>query len=78
MAKEPCWNIRSDWRAQLKMPEAYDESSLQKNAKPIYKFGQGVLDGSDVGVSEHKLVLTGYDREIDLNVANPYSDMTDS
>ena len=54
----------------------YDEEAIREKPVPVYKFGEGVLDGGDVTINDLHLTLTGYRHRVDLDVANPYEDMT--
>lgn len=53
----------------------YDEAAMKEKPVPIYKFGEDVLDGDDVSVTDLHLALTGYAQKVDLDLSNPYSDM---
>jgi len=54
----------------------YDaETTAGKNAL-IYKFGVGVVEGSELSVSPDSIKIPGLAQEIDLHVANPYEDMS--
>jgi acetoacetyl-[acyl-carrier protein] synthase len=49
--------------------------SLGKIA-PIYQFGQGVVDGQDLSISDREIGIPGFAKSIDLDLPNPYPDMT--
>jgi acetoacetyl-[acyl-carrier protein] synthase len=56
--------------------EQYDtETTAGKNAL-IYKFGVGVIEGSELGLSPDNISIPGYEQAIDLRVPNPYDDMS--
>lgn len=56
--------------------EQYDtETTAGKNAL-IYKFGVGVIEGSELGLSADGISIPGYEQAIDLRVPNPYDDMS--
>lgn len=50
----------------------YDESAITANPKAIYKFGEGVLEGEDLRVSNKAIHVPGYELSVDLEVENPY------
>lgn len=50
----------------------YDELAMATNPKAIYKFGEGVLEGEDLGVSSKAIQVPGYELPVDLEVENPY------
>lgn len=50
----------------------YDELAMATNPKAIYKFGEGVLEGEDLGVSSKSIQVPGYELDVDLEVENPY------
>jgi acetoacetyl-[acyl-carrier protein] synthase len=56
---------------------AYDESCLRGEARPLYKFGEGVLSGEDLEISDDRVRLPGYEKEISFRLENPYPDMTE-
>jgi acetoacetyl-[acyl-carrier protein] synthase len=56
----------------------YDERMTRGEESPIYRFGEGVLEGSDLEISDARIEVPGYGQPIELNIANPYPDMSDS
>ena len=51
----------------------YDEKALKEIPEPIYRFGNGVIDGDELGVSSAAIDVPGYDQTVDLRVKNPYA-----
>jgi acetoacetyl-[acyl-carrier protein] synthase len=56
--------------------EAYDESMIAGKNSTIYNFGVGVIEGEELTISSDGISIPGQDKEISLNVENPYDDMT--
>jgi len=56
--------------------EAYDESMISGKNSTIYNFGVGVIEGEELTISSDGISIPGQDKEISLNVENPYSDMS--
>ena len=38
-------------------------------------FGEGVLDGPDLGITDQAMTIPGFNNSIELNLENPYKDM---
>jgi acetoacetyl-[acyl-carrier protein] synthase len=53
----------------------YDQSMLQETLSPIYRFGEGVLFGEDLTLSESAISIPGFTMPVSLDLENPYSDM---
>lgn len=56
--------------------EAYDESMIAGTNSTIYNFGVGVIEGEELTITSDGISIPGQDKEISLNVENPYDDMT--
>lgn len=54
--------------------ERYDQQAIAGQAKPIYKFDNGVLSGDDISFEGPQLTLQGY-APINLTRETPYKDM---
>ena len=50
----------------------YDQLATKTNPKAIYRFGQNVLEGEDLKVSSVGIQIPGYQKDVDLEVDNPY------
>mgnify|MGYP000197477603 CR=1 FL=1 len=55
--------------------ETYNQQAIHGETKPIYHFGQNVLAGEDLTISDTKIHLPGYKIDIDLKVANDFEDL---
>lgn len=55
--------------------EEYDAAMDRGEIKPIYRFGEGVLEGSDLEISDKSIGVPGYANPVDLNIPNPHPDM---
>ncbi|MEE9255046.1 MAG: beta-ketoacyl synthase [Pseudomonadales bacterium] len=56
--------------------DAYDQQMITAALSPIYRFGEGVLEGKDLTYDTHSIQVPGFDQAIDLDIENPYPDMT--
>ena len=54
----------------------YDAAATRGDAKPIYHFGEDVLQGEDIGIDAQALTIPGYGPPVSLNAVNPFRDMT--
>lgn len=52
--------------------EDYDVRMTRGEVAPIYQFGEGVLEGSDLTITPESIRVPGYAEEIDLALRNPY------
>ncbi|MCY4129217.1 MAG: beta-ketoacyl synthase [Gammaproteobacteria bacterium] len=50
----------------------YDEKALEEIPEPIYRFGDGVIEGEELGINSDSIDVPGYARDVDLDVKNPY------
>ncbi len=72
--------MRSHQQANEPVQEAaqhYNAHADNGDIPPIYKFGEGVVEGDEVGLSSTALSIPGFDHPVDLDFANPYPDMID-
>lgn len=51
---------------------SYDEKALQDIPEPIYRFGDGVIEGEELGIDSDSIDVPGYLKDVDLDVKNPY------
>lgn len=56
--------------------EAYDASMIAGKNSTIYNFGVGVIEGEELMISSDGISIPGQEKQINLNVENPYDDMT--
>ncbi len=55
---------------------AYDAATTAGENKTIYNFGVGVVAGEELELTSDAITIPGYRNSIDLNVDNPYKDMS--
>jgi acetoacetyl-[acyl-carrier protein] synthase len=58
------------------MAQAYNDAADSGDIAPIYQFGEGVLEGQDLTMSDTAISVPGFDHSIDLSLDNPFDDMT--
>lgn len=56
--------------------EQYDAEVDDGTTLPIYQFGEGVVDGESLALGPLEIGIPGFPNPVDLNLENPYSDMT--
>jgi acetoacetyl-[acyl-carrier protein] synthase len=54
----------------------YDTATTAGENRLIYKFGVGVIEGESLGLSDTEISIPGHSNSINLQVENPYEDMT--
>ena len=54
----------------------YDLAMTRGELAPIYRFGEGVLEGPELELTDRQIRLPGFDQPVSLDLPNPYSDMT--
>ncbi|KEQ17744.1 beta-ketoacyl synthase [Endozoicomonas numazuensis] len=52
--------------------EDYECAQLSGEARPIYQFGEGVLEDDDLEYTNQSIKVPGYGRPVDLDVKNPF------
>ena len=62
--------------AVLERALAYDAAMTRGETQVMYGYGQGVIDGDDLGLSDSELRVPGYAQPIPLDAENPFPDMT--
>ncbi|MFW6092482.1 MAG: beta-ketoacyl synthase [Pseudomonadota bacterium] len=55
---------------------AYDEAMARGEVAPIYRFGDGVLDGDDLEITGSSIRIPGYGPPVHLDIEDPYPDMS--
>ena len=53
----------------------YDTAMGEALQAPIYRFGEGVVDGLDLTLSDTSITIPGFDKPVNLTMANPFEDM---
>ncbi len=54
----------------------YDAAMDRGEIAPIYRFGDGVLDGDDLEITAAAIRIPGFGKPVKLDLENPFSDMT--
>ena len=62
---------------QINKIEDYDKKMIRGEMLPTYKFGEGVIEGEELGISEKFISMPGNKTGVSLKVENPFPDMTD-
>ncbi|MEE4362200.1 MAG: beta-ketoacyl synthase [Pseudomonadales bacterium] len=57
--------------------EDYDIRMTRGEYAPIYRFGEGVLDGPDLQIDAREIRIPGFAQAVRLDGLNPFSDMVD-
>ncbi|MFK7915936.1 MAG: beta-ketoacyl synthase [Pseudomonadales bacterium] len=52
----------------------YDEQMCESTLPSIYRFGDGVLEGSDLTIDKEQISLPGFGLPVSLDVPNPFED----
>ncbi len=55
---------------------AYDAAMTRGDVEVLYGYGEGVIGGGDLAISERELRVPGYAQPIPLDTENPFPDMT--
>ena len=55
--------------------QLYDEACMQGPMQPIYRFGDSMIDEDKIEIDESEVRLPGFDKAVDLDLANNYGDM---
>ncbi len=56
---------------------SYEMAAQRGEIAPIYKFGENMIDESEIVIKNDGVTLPGYQRSVNLSFLNPYSDMVD-
>jgi acetoacetyl-[acyl-carrier protein] synthase len=55
----------------------YDHRMTAGTEAPIYRFGEGVLDGPDLTIDANSIRIPGFEQPVSLDLPNPWADMCD-
>ena len=58
--------------------ENYNLKADDQDNKPIYQFGEGVVDGEELSISPKEIVIPGFRESVSLDIDNPYGDLSDA
>ncbi len=63
-----------DGRAEAVAAQAqsYDDAMCDATQESIYRFGEGVLVGDDLAITDQEIRLPGFGQPVNLDVPNPY------
>jgi acetoacetyl-[acyl-carrier protein] synthase len=80
MLEERCGKSRMlEWRrrneAVSEQAAAYDAVADDSETKAIYQFGEGVVDGEDLEISDREIRIPGFGQPVRLDLENPWPDM---
>lgn len=67
--------MRSRQEQAIEKASAYDQEATKGTARPLYLFGQNVLEGEDLAISENAITLPGFENPVSLELENPFGDM---
>jgi acetoacetyl-[acyl-carrier protein] synthase len=57
---------------------AYDARVDSGDILPIYEFGEGVVEGTEIEITPRELRIPGFPHAVDLDLPNLYDDMTEN
>lgn len=56
--------------------KAYDEAACKGDLQVIYRFGEGIIEDSEIHIGDSKLELEPFANAVNLAIENPFADMT--
>jgi acetoacetyl-[acyl-carrier protein] synthase len=56
--------------------QTYNHAADDGEIAPIYRFGEGVLEGEDLTITDQEITVPGFAQKIVLSEDNPFEDMT--
>jgi acetoacetyl-[acyl-carrier protein] synthase len=56
--------------------QTYNAAADDGDIAPIYQFGEGVLEGSDLKITDQEITVPGFAQKIRLSGDNPFEDMS--
>ena len=74
--KDRLTELQRKQEAVVARAQAYDDNADNGSVAPIYQFGEGVVDGQDLGLDDRHISIPGFPNPVDLNITNPYEDMS--
>ena len=54
----------------------YDRNADGGEIKPIYRFGEGVVEGEDLTITDREIRVPGFGKSVNLVLENPWSDLS--
>ena len=55
--------------------QEYNQKADDSDSRPIYQFGEGVVEGEDLSISTKEILIPGFNQSIDLELESPYGDL---
>ena len=74
--KDRLTELQRKQEAVVARAQAYDDNADNGSVAPIYQFGEGVVDGQDLGLDDRHISIPGFPNPVDLNITNPSEDMS--
>lgn len=71
--KEAFKRYQAKREAVVAQAETYDAAAMKAIPEPIFRFGEGVIDGEELDISADSINIPGYSQDVDLHVTNPYA-----
>ncbi len=72
-----CW---SDYQARSEASKeqaaAYDVAASRGQMSTVYEFGNHIVDEDAINISDRSLSIPGFEQAVDLELENPYGDMS--
>ena len=68
-------NFKKKQETVAEATRAYDEACLKGETQPIYRFGEGVVEGDALTMTPAAITVPGQRQPISLSLNNPYEDM---
>ena len=65
------WQARFEEDTQVAQ-QAYEQSAMSGESRPVYQFGEGVLSNEDLDFNDQRILVPGYGKAVDLNLENPF------
>ena len=59
----------------LERAQAYDAECMAGPMQPIYRFGDALIDESEITIDTHGVHIPGFAHDINLELENRYRDM---
>lgn len=71
--------MMSEYRGKLEhtvaAAGAYDEACMRGPMRPIYRFGEAMIDENEITMDDESIRLPGFEQPVDLQLPNRYGDM---
>jgi acetoacetyl-[acyl-carrier protein] synthase len=59
----------------IEAANSYDDACMRGPMKPIYRFGEAMIDAEKIEINASEIRLPGIARSVNLELKNPYDDM---